>query len=552
MHSNKLVRESKEINKVGCKIKVPSPWNVQLGYQVGYQDIEVVDFIEFGWPLDVVDSPVQGEFPRNQKGAMDNVEALECYVKAEKQRGGIIGPFLTNPLGKNAKFSPLDAIPKRDSDDLRIIMNLSYPHNQSSVNASMSKDNYLGQQTSLRYPSIEDLVRIIKKKERGCLLFKCDLWKCYRQIYMDPGFIHVLGFTVGGKLYFDVVLTMGLRIACYIYQRITNAVMYIYRCLSYEGINYLDDLGEAESRNKASEAFLALGKLLRNLEIWEAEAKATPPSEIMTFLGVSCNSVTFTLEITTDRLREILALVRDWLVKDRVSLQEVQSLAGKLNFVCSTVRSGRVLLARILSFLCEFQGRPGRRKLTEDIKQDLRWWDRFLYKFDGVSMFPESRWLPPNSLISMDSCLTGCGGWSDGEYFHAEFPSKFNNRKDININELECLAVVVAVKVWLPKLQNKNVLMYCDNEVTVQVINRGNARNKFTQACLRELVWFTANNNTWVKMCYCPGISNRICYVLSCWTVHDKYVEQFLLETEGCRTKEIMITADLFEFQHDW
>ena len=50
---------------------------------VGYQDIEVVDFIEFGWPLDVADSPVRGEFPRNQRGARDNVEALECYVKAE-------------------------------------------------------------------------------------------------------------------------------------------------------------------------------------------------------------------------------------------------------------------------------------------------------------------------------------------------------------------------------------------------------------------------------------------------------------------------------------
>ena len=61
----------------------------------------------------------------------------------------------------------------------------------------------------------------------------------------------------GGHLYFDVVLTMGLRIACYICQRITNALIYIYKHLGYEGINYLDDLGAAEILNKAWHTFWA-------------------------------------------------------------------------------------------------------------------------------------------------------------------------------------------------------------------------------------------------------------------------------------------------------
>ena len=60
---------------------------------------------------------------------------------------------------------------------------------------------------------------------------------------MDPGSIHLLGFKVDGRIYFDVVLSMGLRIACYIAQRISNAIIYLYKRLSYEGINYIDDLG---------------------------------------------------------------------------------------------------------------------------------------------------------------------------------------------------------------------------------------------------------------------------------------------------------------------
>ena len=95
---------------------------------------------------------------RNRKGARDNPNKLKEYIESEKSRGSIIGPFQHNPLGEEARFSPLDAIPKRDSDDLRVLMNLSYPHDDSTVNASLDKHLFLGEQVNLRHPSVEDLV----------------------------------------------------------------------------------------------------------------------------------------------------------------------------------------------------------------------------------------------------------------------------------------------------------------------------------------------------------------------------------------------------------
>ena len=77
---------------------------------------------------------------------------------------------------------------------------------------------------------------------------------------------------------------MGLHIACYICQRITNALMYIYKRLSYEGVNYLDDLGAAEVIGRAQEAFTALGKLLADLRIWESANKASAPAPSWIFL----------------------------------------------------------------------------------------------------------------------------------------------------------------------------------------------------------------------------------------------------------------------------
>ena len=227
-------------------------------------------------------------------------------------------------------------------------MNLSYPDESTSVNVGLNKQSYMGIEINLTYLGVDHLVRLIQKKGKGVLLFKRDLRKFYRQIFMDPASIHLLGFTFNGSIYFDVVLSMGLAIACYITQRITCALTYIYKKFGHEGVNYLDDLGSAEVKHKAWRAYEVLGLLINRLGIWESESKASSPAEVMIFLGVLCNAREGTLSITKERLLEIRKLVRSWLQKDEATLREVQSLVGKLNFVCYTIRSGRVFILRIL------------------------------------------------------------------------------------------------------------------------------------------------------------------------------------------------------------
>ena len=56
--------------------------------------------------------------------------------------GSIIRPFHTNPVGEEARFSPLDTRPKRDSPEMRVILNLSYSFRGDSVNASVNKEQY--------------------------------------------------------------------------------------------------------------------------------------------------------------------------------------------------------------------------------------------------------------------------------------------------------------------------------------------------------------------------------------------------------------------------
>ena len=252
-------------------------------------------------------------------------------------------------------------------------------------------------------------------------------------------------------------------------------------------VNYIDDIAAVAKWSVAYQSFQFILDMLQSLGIWEAEPKRCPPDVIMEFLGVGINSIQLRIFLTDARMLEIRAETKRWLNKKMASRKDIQQLVGKLSFAASTVRSGRLFFSRILNFLRTLP-KHGIRPVPMETKKDIAWWHNFVQFYNGVSMIQELQWRKVDSVISTDACLTGLGGFAEGEYFHCEVPEKFHS-KEISINELECLAVMIAVKVWAAKLSGKKVLLHCDNESTVSVLNSGKAKHPLTQACLREVMF---------------------------------------------------------------
>jgi hypothetical protein len=164
-------------------------------------------------------------------------------------------------------------------------------------------------------------VNIIKDKGAKCLVFKKDLKRAYRQIPIDPGDLHLVGFQWGDKLT-DRVLPMGLRSSAQICQRIATAASFIYYKMGYMVVNYLDDLGGAETVNKACDAYDALGGLLATCGLEESVQKGVAPTTQMEFLGITVDNVKLTLEVTPDRATEISLLVEALLRNKKASLRD--------------------------------------------------------------------------------------------------------------------------------------------------------------------------------------------------------------------------------------
>ena len=226
-------------------------------------------------------------------------------------------------------------------------------------------------------------------------------------------------------------------------------------------VNYLDDLGGAERWDKADQAFKELGEVLVRCGLVESIEKACPPSCVMTFLGVQFNTLDLSLTITPDRLAEVSNLLERWTEKEHSTRQELQALLGKLHFVTNCVRPGRVFVSRLLNFLRSIP-ENGKVKLTEEVKKDIRWWLKFMPTYNGVSMMPWQQWSEPDEVLSTDACLTGCGAWVFDEFFHCQFPRTIAER-ELHINELEMLTIVVALKVWGVRFRGQRLQIFCDN-----------------------------------------------------------------------------------------
>ena len=203
----------------------------------------------------------------------------------------------------------------------------------------------------LVYPKVDKLIQLIKAKGRGCLLYKIDLRKAFRQIKICPSQYNLVPYIWKKHIFCDTVLSMGEKSSAYCCQRVTNAISFIMFQIGVCILNYLDDLASADTVEKASFSFNTLRAILNKCGIEEAKNKACPPSTVMIFIGILFNTVKMTIEVTPERLQEIKFLLNTWLNRETAFLKEVQSLLGKLNFIAACVRPGRIFISRMLKLL---------------------------------------------------------------------------------------------------------------------------------------------------------------------------------------------------------
>ena len=220
-------------------------------------------------------------------------------------------------------------------------------------------------------------------------------------------------------------------------------------------------------------------------------------------------------------------------------------MVGKLVFVSKCVRQSRVFISRILRLLRTLKFNHHHVTLKAEFRKDIRWWCRFLRSYNGVSMINTASWSLPGEVFATDACLTGCGGLCVDQYFHSVFPD-FILSQHLDINCLEILTIIVALKLWGPRWKGIRLTVRCDNEVAVTVLNTGRCRNPFLTSCLREICYLSVLFEFEARAVHLPGESNCAADTLSRWHENASARTNFLELAVQTNLTEVEVPAALF------
>ena len=539
-----------KVSETGCynfqkaRIPIPSGLNIKAWkkYLVDYTDREILHYLEFGWPSNFNHmASLQSTFV-NHKSGVEFSRDIDTYIDVEIKKRALLGPFRANPICP-MHISPLMTRPKKDSATRRVVVDLSWPRGLS-INDGIPVNDYLGKTVNLTLPTVDYMAERVRVLGPDCYMYKLDLARGYRQLRLDPLDWPLMSIMHGGELYMDICPPFGLRTAALMMQRTNNAACYIHGLQGYVSRPYIDDFGGAESQlSMANSAYESLQDVLRTIGLEVAPHKNCPPSQSMIWLGILVNSVDMTLSIPEGKLKEIQETVQNWDDKALANRKQVQSILGLLNFVGSVAPPVRIYTNRILNFL---RGMPmeGYVVIPTEVREDLHFFKKLMPHFNGVAIIDKSH-VPPDEVLEVDACLTGCGGLCSREFYSMKFP-EFVQRMGHPIAHLEMLNVLVALRLWAQVWQGHKLQIFCDNSNTCLGLQNGRSHDVFMQGCIRAIFLITVAHDIELLVCHAPGTSLVAADALSRSHTGERFRE--ILSRSGCLDgkTEIQPSDELF------
>ena len=322
--AHNLIKASRLPNFLGLRIPVDTNLNVPAWrkYLCNYFDQQLVDLIEYGFPLDFDRTRKLVSTLQNHASAKNYPSHVDKYIQEELSHNAILGPLDRKPF--DVHISPLMTRDKSNSDCHRTIFDLSFPQGYS-VSDGVLKDSYLGTKFQMHYPTVDIIVKNLNDLGPGANIFKVDISRAFRHLRIDLGDIDLLALQHRDKLYLDLSLPFGYRLGAFFFSKISNAVRYI---MSQNGhnalLNYIDDLIYCGLPSKIHKPYQFLVGLLQELGLDISQKKLQPPDTKVTCLGIEFDTIHRTMSIPAQKLE--------------VQKADLQSLLGYLLYITRCVK----------------------------------------------------------------------------------------------------------------------------------------------------------------------------------------------------------------------
>jgi len=225
------------------------------------------------------------------------------------------------------------------------IHHLSYPKGLS-VNDSIPEDC-----SSVHYPTISDAVNTLKNLGAGCYMAETNIKSAFRIIPVHALDYQLLGIKWEDQYYFDRCLAMGLKSSCQTFDCLSSALEWVAKCTLRVSavLHILDDfLFILPTREQCATDLKNFLNMCDFLGVPIVHEKTAGPDTVLQFTGIELDSVKQEARLPLEKLHKCRALLYQFFRRRSVTLRELQSLIGLLNFCCSVVVPGHTFLCRLI------------------------------------------------------------------------------------------------------------------------------------------------------------------------------------------------------------
>ena len=257
---------------------------------------------------------------------------------------------------------------------------------------------------------------------RNAWLAKTDIKSAFRLLPVAPSDYELLGFQFQNMYYYDMCLPMGCSISCALFETFSTFLeFHIKRVLETNSItHYLDDFLLIGNSMAHCEVLMSTFKeVCAQLGVPLAAEKTEGPCHKITYLGLVIDAVKREVRVPGDKINALRSKIQSFWGRNKLSLKEIQSLVGSLNFVCRAIAPGRAFIRRLIGLTRGLRKPHHKVRVTPGAKLDLLMWLEFLDHFNGISVFRDRDWQDNDTLeLFTDAAASiGFGGFFGGQWF---------------------------------------------------------------------------------------------------------------------------------------
>ena len=184
-----------------------------------------------------------------------------------------------------------------------------------------------------------------------------------------------------------------------------------------------------------------------------------------------------------------------------------------MNFLCRCIVPGRAFLRRLYLTNIGDLKQHHHITITKEHKLDLAIWKEFLHQQSAYCRKFIEPTLHTSEMLDMYSDASrnfslGFGAYCGPEWTFGKWDDDFCSKVEPSIEYLELYGVAVGVLNWLKLFQNKKIVLFCDSEAVVNMINNSSSKCKNCMVLMRLIVLESLNCNTRVFARYVRSSAN--------------------------------------------